>query len=182
MRGREIPACAEMTPVGPRRGGFTLLELIVVILLLTILLGFAIPAFQNPSLSDSPEGAARQLVSAVNRLKIAALDRQSTHTLHLNLDQDRLWVTREALPTEDPPGDNPSSEWALGDDLRITRVRFGQDREMRSGTATIGFYPQGYSDRAVVQLTGNAGPSIELVIEAFLPTAFIATEKRPAPF
>jgi prepilin-type N-terminal cleavage/methylation domain-containing protein len=163
--------------------GFTLLELIVVVLLLTILLGFAIPAFQDPSsLADSAEGAARQLVSAVNRLKIAAMDRQSTHTLHLDLDQGRLWVAREEAQTEDDTDHVPTSEWALPDDVRIAQVRLPGDRDIRSGTVSIGFYPQGYSDRAMIELAVDGEPPIELVIEAFLPEAYIASEDRPPPF
>lgn len=162
--------------------GFTLLELIVVILLLTILLGFAIPAFRDHSLADSPEGAARQLVSAVNRLKIAAIDRQSTHTLHLDLDRRLLRVTRADENANEDTDRAPSSEWPLPEDLRISQVRLPGDGDVRSGTAFIGFYPQGYSDRAVIHLAGRDAPPIALVIEAFLPTAYIASEDRPPPF
>lgn len=162
--------------------GFTLLELIVVMLLLTILLGFAIPAFQGNALSGSPEGAARQLVSAVNRLKIAAMERQSTHTLHVDLDRGRLWVTREGEKTEEEEGAPPPVEWAVPAEWRIARVRLPGDREIRAGLLTLGFYPQGYSDRAVVELIGDGGRSVDLVIEAFLPTAFLASENTPPAF
>ena len=162
--------------------GFTLLELIVVILLLTILLGFAIPAFQGNALSGSSEGAARQLVSAVNRLKMAAMDRQSTHILHVDLDRERLWVSREEEQTEGERAAPPSDEWDVPVDWRIGRVRLPGDHEIRSGIVTLGFYPQGYSDRAIVQLTGDDGQSIDLVIEAFLPTAFIASEDDQPAF
>jgi Tfp pilus assembly protein FimT len=179
---RAIKAFPGMMAPACRAGGFTLFELIVVILLLTILLGFAIPAFQGNSLSGSPEGGARQLVSAVNRLKIAALNRQSTHTLHVNLDQRHLWVTREE---EKPEGEADSphiAKWAMLEDWRIAQIRLPDDRVIRSGTVTINFYPQGYSDRAIVQIAGDGGLLLDTVIEAFLPTAFIASEDDPPAF
>jgi Tfp pilus assembly protein FimT len=158
------------------------LELIVVILLLTILLGFAIPAFQTNSLSDSPEGAARQLASVVNRLKIVSMDRQRRHTLHMDLDRGRLWVTREDEAAEDRPDDSQPAEWSIDGDWRITQVRLPGDRDLRSGSVAVGFYPQGYSDRAVIELAGAGEPPIELVIEAFLPTAYIESPNHPLPF
>jgi prepilin-type N-terminal cleavage/methylation domain-containing protein len=161
--------------------GFTLLELIVVILLLTILLGFAIPAFRGGILTGSQESVTRELLSAVNKLKIAALRRQSIHTLHLDLDQGRLWVTQEEH-ADDPEEHARQSAWSLPANARIAHVRFPGDREMRSGTVEIRFYPQAYSDRAIVRLAGGGGKYSDLVIEAFLPMAMIASEDEPPPF
>mgnify|MGYP000290701096 CR=1 FL=1 len=161
--------------------GFTLLELIVVILLMTILLGFAIPAFQGGALTGSRDNVARELLSAVQKLKTAALRRQSLHTLHLDLDQGRLWVTREdQRDNEEAP--EQASEWKLPDATRIAQVRFPGDREIRSGTVAINFYPQGYSDRAIVRLGGDGKQHTDLVIEAFLPMALIASGDGPPAF
>jgi len=196
---KQIPPKAEVThtPAGPCRRpplsaiciceaprpspGFTLLELIVVILLMTILLGFAIPAFEGGALTGSRDNVARELLSAVQKLKTAALRRQSLHQLHLDLDQGRLWVTREdTTDKEDTPGQ--TSEWTLPDATRIAQVRFPGDREIRSGIVAINFYPEGYSDRAIVRLAGEGKPYTDLVIEAFLPMASIASEDDPSAF
>ena len=86
--------------------GFTLLELIVVILLLSILLGFALPAFQAGGVAGSKDGTARELMHAVQKLKMAALSRQSIHRLHLSINENRIWVTRDdtaAETAEAPP-------------------------------------------------------------------------------
>jgi prepilin-type N-terminal cleavage/methylation domain-containing protein len=163
--------------------GFTLLELIVVILLLSILLGFAIPAFQAGNVGGSPDSVARELAHAVKRLKIAALHRQSIHRLHLDLNQNRIWVTREEKAAPDDEAAPPrQSERILPEDIRIAQVRFADDREVRSGTAEIAFYPQGYSDRAVIRLTDDGDMTIDLIVEAFLPMALIAEEGSATVF
>ena len=138
-------------------GGFTLLELIVVILLLTILLGFAIPAFQAGGASGSQDRVARELLHAVKKLKIAALN------------------DRNSDPA--PPG---QFERILPDDIRIEHVRFAGREEIRSGVAVIAFYPQGHSDRAVIRLTDGSSKPIDLVVEAFLPMALIASDNDAA--
>ena len=163
--------------------GFTLLELIVVILLLTILLGFAIPAFQADPAGGSRDRVARELAHAVKKLKIAALRRQTVHELHMNLDQNRFWVTQTEAATADDAAPAPQqAERTLPDDIRITHVRFADNREVRSGTVVIAFYPQGYSDRAVIRLTDDADTSTDLVVEAFLPMALITEEEGATVF
>jgi len=175
------PSAACRSTDGRSAAGFTLLELIVVILLLTILLGFAIPSFHGSALTGSQENVARELLSAVQKLKTAALRRQSLHKLHLDLDQGRLWVTREdKIESEEAP--ERQSEWKLPEATRITQVRFPGDRDIRSGTVEINFYPQGYSDRAIVRLAGDGKLHTDLVIEAFLPMALIASEDDPPAF
>ncbi len=163
--------------------GFTLLEPIVVILLLSILLGFAIPAFQAGNVGESPDSVARELAHAVKKLKIAALNRQSIHRLHLDLNQNRIWVTHEEKAAPDDEAAPPrQSERILPGDIRIAQVRFADNREVRSGTVEIAFYPQGYSDRAVIRLTDDADMTIDLIVEAFLPMALIAEEEGAAVF
>lgn len=166
----------------PRRpaAGFTLLELIIVIMLMSILLSFTIPAFQKGG-GDSPDDAARGLLHAVRKLKTAALIRQQVHRLHLDLDQSRIWVTREAKGNEGDAAPR-QSEWALPGDIRIAHVRFQDNREVRSGRVEIAFYPQGYSDRAIVRLTNDGSEPTDLIVEAFLPMALIAANHETTAF
>lgn len=161
--------------------GFTLLELIIVILLLTILLGFAIPAFQRDAFTGSRENVARELLITVKKLKIAALSRQSIHTLYMNLDESLVWVTREETAAEEEAPAR-ESEWILPDDTRIAYVRFPDKREIQSGIVALAFYPQGYSDRALVRLIDDANTHTDIVIEAFLPMALIDSENDPIAF
>jgi Tfp pilus assembly protein FimT len=153
----------------------------VVIMLLSILLGFAIPAFQKGGGTDSADDAARGLLHAVKKLKTAALSRQQIHKLHLDLDAGRIWVTRDASADT---GDAPprQSEWTLPDDIQIAFVRFPDNREFRSGTVVLAFYPQGYSDRAIVRLEDDGSAPTDLVIEAFLPMALIASNHETTAF
>jgi prepilin-type N-terminal cleavage/methylation domain-containing protein len=173
-----------MLPAGQRPGaaaGFTLLELIVVILLLTILLGFAIPAFRSDNFMGSRDKVTRELMHAVKKLKIEALSRQRIYTLHLDLDADRIWMTHAAEGSDSaaPP---PPSEWSLPDDIRIAHVRLPGNREISAGIVAIAFYPQGYSDRALIRLTDGGNTPTDVVVEAFLPMALIASNPNATTF
>jgi prepilin-type N-terminal cleavage/methylation domain-containing protein len=152
--------------------GFTLLELTVVMLLLAILLGFAIPAFRGAALMDTPRSTARKIAWAVKKLKHEAITRQEQHTLHLDLDAGRIWATR-GLPAEDKAAPTETEPWSLPEGTRIDRILFPAQRRIRSGTVAIGFYAQGFSDRAIVRLTDGNDDRTDILIEAFLPFAQI---------
>ncbi len=172
---------ADRTHCRARSEGYTLLELIVVILLLSILLGFAIPAFQTGGLAGSKDSTARELMHAVNKLKMDALSRRRINKLHLNLDENRIWVTRDADISDTGELPNESAH-VLPGDIRIASVRFAGRPEIRTGVTAIAFYPQGYSDRAVIRLTDGGPEPVDLVIEAFLPTARITDPGDAAVF
>ncbi len=164
-----------------RTAGYTLLELMVVIMLLSFLLGFAVPAFQKGGETDSLEGAARSLRHAVGKLKAAALSRQQIHKLHLDMDANRIWVTRGGEDSEDEASTRQPA-LTLSDDIQIASVQFPDNRDVRSGTAEIVFYPQGYSDRAIVKLSDDGDTSTDLIIEAFLPMALMGSDNEETAF
>ena len=155
--------------------GFTLLELTAVMLLLTILLGFTIPALHRGTVADAQTAAARKIAWTVQMLKLKALSEQKPYDLHLDLDQGRAWVTTEARPSR-PESHLPAHPWTLPKGVGIDGILFPKSEELCSGMAVIGFYPQGYSDQAVIRLTAQKGGPMEILIEPFLPFARIRND------
>jgi prepilin-type N-terminal cleavage/methylation domain-containing protein len=159
--------------------GFTLLELTVVMLLLSILLGFALPAIRGGEIMASRAGVARKIAWAVKQLKQDALARQTSHTLHLDLTAGRIWATREQGPDE-TAAEQGADPWALPDGIRIEGVHFPNGDAIRTGEVTLGFYPRGYSDRAIIRLQADNGDFTDILIETFLPFALILDEADEA--
>jgi prepilin-type N-terminal cleavage/methylation domain-containing protein len=155
--------------------GFTLLEMTVVVLLLSILLGFTLPAIQDGALVESLAGTARKIAWAVKQLKHDALTRQTTHALHLDLDNGHIWAIQEDPPDE-TAGDQNATPWALPENMRIESVRFPDQQDTRSGEVILRFYPQGFSDRATIRLEQDNGDHTDILIETFLPFARILDE------
>ena len=81
--------------------GFTLIELIVVITLITLMLFFAIPRFQVDVLSDNTNKVSRWIMVKVHSLKEKAVSEQKLYVLHISLDSNRLWVTSEIMSQEE---------------------------------------------------------------------------------
>ena len=87
-------------PVFERIKGFTLIELIVVISLISIMLFFAIPRFQRNVLSDSTKEVSRWILLKIPNIKERAAREQKRYILHVNLDSNKLWITHEAMLQE----------------------------------------------------------------------------------
>jgi hypothetical protein len=97
------------------------------------------------------------------------------------LDTSRLWVTRGDDPA-DGEDDQPHDVWQLPEGIRIDRVLFPDQREIAAGEVEIGFYPQGFSDRAVIRLSDEDDVQTDILVEAFLPFARILAEDDGAAF
>ncbi|MGD9301863.1 MAG: type II secretion system protein [Desulfobacterales bacterium] len=148
-------------------GGFTLIELIVVISLIGLMLAFTLPRFgDNPFLDDSKE-SSRWLIGKVQSLKERAIRDQQQYTLHFDLDSGRIWETSESMSAEDIENAAFNSAYSLPDDLRIIDIEYPQKGKIISGNAELIFYKAGYTDKALVHM--QEGDSYwSFLIEPFL--------------
>jgi prepilin-type N-terminal cleavage/methylation domain-containing protein len=132
-----------------RSAGFTLMELIVVVTLLSILLVFAIPRFESTVFQDDAKRSSRWIIGEIQMLKESAVRDQKRYTLHVNLDNNTAWETNESMSQED-------QEQALLDgnqipgSLRIIDVEFPSRGLVNTGVANIRFFKGGYSDKAMI--------------------------------
>jgi len=156
----------------PKPGGFTLIELIVVVALLSIMLVIAIPRFHNVLIADSQGKTSRWLIGATQTLRESALRQQRRYALHIDMDAGVLW-TSEASMTEDAVTEEAmleaaSAGYRLPDDVRLVDVEFPLDGRVSTGRIDIFFYPQGYSDQALIHVNHQNSDSLTYAIEPFL--------------
>ena len=149
---------------------FTLVELIVVTALISIMLMVAIPRLSGGFFSDSDGETARWIIATVRQLKEKAVYDQKIYTLNISPDIQRFWVTAEDMADTDASTARDEG-YRLPRGIRIDHVAFSKDDRVSSGTIPIGFYPQGYSDKAVIRLRTGDGDRLSFFIEPFLAGA-----------
>ena len=147
---------------------FTLIETIVVTTLLGILLGVAIPKLSSGVLSEGGDETARWMIANVRHAKEMAVSQNKTYILNISLDNQRLWVAPFDLPeTEEASAKEKGYRLPRGESLYQV-VLAGADR-VSGGTVPIFFFPQGYSDKAMIRISVSGGERMTFYIEPFLP-------------
>ena len=149
-----------------RQDGFTLMELIVVMALLSIMLVFSIPRFHQTLFLDDSKTSSRWIIGKIQSLKEAAVRNQRNYTLHFDLDTDHYWETDESMTAEDIEKATMQTE-PLPDGLKIADIEFPLRGKVSSGRTDITFYKNGYSDKAIIH-TGDGESSVSYLIEPFL--------------
>lgn len=141
--------------------------------LMAILLTFSLPAFKNFGIFKNQAAGSRNLARLITQTKQRALKENRDLFLHLDIDDDRIWITDKDMDA--PALENARSEaTALSENLRITGIEFAgtslQDRtdtlETRSDR-TIRFSRNGYSDGVILHVTDSGSP-VSLKVAPFL--------------
>jgi len=152
---------------GTGDGGFTLLEMIVVVTLLGIMMTVAIPRLTTGMLSDGGDETARWIIANVRQLKEKAISDQKTYLLNVSLDTGQMWTAPADL-AETEAATARDKGYRLPRGVRFDHVAFSENERFTNGTVPIGFYPQGYSDKAVIRLRDKDGDRLAFFIEPFL--------------
>jgi len=140
----------------PDTAGFTLIELMVVMLLISIILAVAIPRFDGGFLQNSRKTTTRRIIDTIKGLRSRAIGEQKTYALILDLSNDQYWTVNDTM---DELSMAQAAEMAskLPDDIHFSAVIFPNQEQIRSGNAKIQFYPRGYADHVLIHLqTDNA--------------------------
>ena len=147
--------------------GFTLIELIVVISLISIMLFFAFPRFQSNVLSDSTKEVSRWILLKIPFIKESAAREQRRYILHVSLDSNKLWITHEAM-LEEALQSAETNAYKLPEDIKLLDVEYPDQKKISVGQADIYFNEKGYSDKAIIHLENDDNEKVSFLIEPFL--------------
>ena len=142
------------------------MELAVVILLISITLVFAAPRLPELPFDDPAGAAARWIILNVRELKERAVREQKQYTLHVSIEGNRFWVTREGMSVEERKQAEEDS-YRLPGAIRVADVEFPDTSRMLSGQADIAFHKKGYSDRVMLHIA-DGEDRMSFQIEPFL--------------
>ena len=148
--------------------GFTLIELVVVVALISIMLFLAIPRFQSDFFTDSTKKVSRWIMYKVPALKENAFRKQKKYVLHVGIDSEKLWITHEGMSDEELQ-DAEMDGYKLPDDIKLQDVEFPDEQVISAGRADIYFYEKGYSDKAIIHMVHDDDHRLSFLIEPFLP-------------
>ncbi len=147
--------------------GFTLIELIIVVFLISIMLFLYIPKFQEAVMFDSTKRVSRWIIGKVKALKEGSITNHKSYFLHIDLDNNRMWVTDE-LMSEEEIQNAEQQGFELPDDINLLDVEYPGKDKILFGRADIYFYKKGYSDKALIHIEDSSNKQLSFLIEPFL--------------
>lgn len=152
----------------PGLQGYTLIELVVVIALISTMLFFAMPRFRNNVLTDQVRKTSRWIITQTRHLKQQSIREKRDYILHVDMDADKFWISTPDME-EEALEKAENEAYRLSEDLMILDVEFPGRGKISSGQADIYFYAKGYSDKALIHLQHDDDRQASFLIEPFLP-------------
>jgi len=170
-----------------RKTGFTLLELILVMMIAAIVLFMAAPSLRMFANARPVANAAAQFVALTDYARSQAISEGRTYRLNLDPDKGLFWLTAQEggvfQPLEREFGrvfslpEGTKMDWlaplAVSTGITVPGLRLPGQTDMpdASGTAartSIAFYPDGHTETSSLRLTDRRGNTLSIV--CFSPT------------
>jgi prepilin-type N-terminal cleavage/methylation domain-containing protein len=157
------------------KAGFTLIELMVVMLLITIFLAVALPRLDAGFAQDPTKKVTRWMVNTTRALRTDAVRRQKLQSLVVDLNNNRMWMVNEEMDEEALAGASEKA-YTLPSSIRVVDVEYPQADRVSAGTAEIHFYPAGYADNSIIHLEEGHAQRFSILIEPLLPKIKVIEE------
>lgn len=165
---RETNALPPAPPDATHVEGYTLIELVVVIALVSIMFFFAMPRFRDNMLSDPMGRTSRWVITQTRHLKQQSMREKKDYILHVDMEADKLWVSTPDMQAEALEKAEDDA-FQLAEAVEIMDVEFPGRGRISSGQVEIFFYAGGYSDKAMIHLQHENDRRVSFLIEPFLP-------------
>jgi prepilin-type N-terminal cleavage/methylation domain-containing protein len=148
--------------------GYTLIELVVVIALISIMFFFAMPRFRDTVFTDQIRKTSRWIITQTRHLRQQSIRDKKDYILHVDMDADKLWISTPDMEAEALERAEDEA-FQVSEDVEIMDVEFPGRGKISSGQVEIYFYAKGYSDKALVHMQQDNDRQVSLLIEPFLP-------------
>jgi len=127
--------------------GFTLLELVLVLFLMGLILGLALPFAVQTLDRVKLQSEARQIASTIQYARSEAISKKKLFTLNANINKNKYWL---AIPKER----KIIQSKFLNKSVRI-RDYIGTEGSLTDENFKVNFYPSGNSSAGTIRLQSS---------------------------
>ncbi|MBW1764013.1 MAG: prepilin-type N-terminal cleavage/methylation domain-containing protein [Deltaproteobacteria bacterium] len=147
--------------------GYTLIELILVIILIGLMLTISIPRFRDTVLTDNLKSSTRRIVGMIKTLREDAMREQKAYTLQFDLDGNSYWIDSPSM-TEEELEKAKNKATTLPSGISILDIQFKEEGKKMVGNTGIRFNKKGYIQPSAIHLGSEDGREFTLVLSPFL--------------
>jgi len=150
------------------RAGFTLLELVLVMVVICTVLAMAAPSLRGFFASRQTDDAAARIVALTRLARSLAVTEGRVYRLNLDCEAGTYWLTAQ----QEGAFRRLSTEFG-----RVFLLPEGATADLRvagrtAGARHVAFYPSGRTEAATVRLSGRRGDIVEVTCQS--PTELFA--------
>jgi prepilin-type N-terminal cleavage/methylation domain-containing protein len=146
--------------------GFTLIELVVVLVLLGLMLGLTVPKFRQSLLNDSLDTAALRLIGLIQDLREKAISEQVGYVLHIDIRANTIWAFANTASEEEQAAARERA-YSLPADVSIEDIWSLSSGKLYD-EAVIHFSRKGYIEQAMIHMESEDGRQVSLELTPFL--------------
>lgn len=150
----------------PQVNGFTLMELVVVMVLLSLLTVFAVPRIRSSLFTDQLKNTARRLIALVNETGQAARSEHQPYLLIFDSGSQVFHVRADTRKKDNPQQTIRDVHVPAG--IRIVDFVSVHGGKRDSGELTLWFSKNGYVDKTLIHFQDDAGRELTLALSPFL--------------
>ena len=156
-----------MSPESKGSRGFTLLELMIVMVIISVMTAFAIPNLRSSLFTDELKSTARRVIGLVSEASQEAIRSQAGYSLSFDLEQNRIWVSSEK-------GDSAGADkekrqkFTVPESVMVVDISSVYGGKRSQGTTEIRFSKQGYVDKTLIHLRSDDGRDMTVMLSPFL--------------
>lgn len=153
--------------------GFTLIELILVMVLIGITMAFAVPRFSNFAFSDPLKQTTRKLTLLITQASRLAVRTSRPYFLEYD-SQTRRFKVLPVEKKESGEGDFVSDEQdhlptlQLPDSVLLTDVSFAATEKKSSESFSLRFSDKGYLEPCLIHIRDQGGDQMTLKLSPFV--------------
>ncbi len=146
--------------------GFTLIELMLVIMVVGVILFLAVPATRDALTTDKLKKASRQLIGLERKLRVEAVRDQLDYILNIDLPSCVFWVTASDM-TPEKQDEVKKNARHLPEGVTIADIVGENNKKQAEGEIKIKFGKNNTCPPAVIHLAYEEN-KMTLVINPFL--------------
>lgn len=147
--------------------GFTLVELIVVMVLITMMTAFAIPKIRSSLFTDQLRATARKFIGLVSEIGQDARSKRTGVVLRFDRKQ-HLFTTAPAAGIMKDDTVKRYPKVRVSESVQVVDISTVHGGKKTLGELVILFSPRGYVDKTVVHFRDDSGDELSVILSPFL--------------
>ncbi|MGD9158761.1 MAG: prepilin-type N-terminal cleavage/methylation domain-containing protein [Desulfobacteraceae bacterium] len=150
-----------------KAGGFTLIELIIVIFIAGLMLSITVPVVRETLLHDNLKTTSRKLVATITWLRNKSVGEYKDYALLFDLGEGKYWPETSGM-SEGEILEIKDQAYSLPEDVRILDIDLYGSEKKIDGQLKIKFSKKGYICYSLIHLGDKGDRKFTLVLEPFL--------------